>query len=92
LSRVVQDVLPYMLVNGNPIRTVAVNRVGLQRANVPRDVQEKLRRAHRLLVRSGLDVSHAVERIEAEIEPCPEITHLLEFIRAGRKRGAGFPR
>jgi len=92
LSRVVQDVLPYMLVNGNPIRTVAVNRVGLQRANVPRDVQEKLRRAHRLLVRSGLDVSHAVERIEAEIEPCAEVTHLLEFIRAGRKRGAGFPR
>jgi UDP-N-acetylglucosamine acyltransferase len=92
LSRIVQDVLPYMLVNGNPPRTVAINRVGLQRANVPRAAQDKLRRAHRLLVRSGLDVARAVARIEAEIEPCAEIAHLLEFIRAGRERGAGFPR
>ncbi|HXX37644.1 MAG TPA: acyl-ACP--UDP-N-acetylglucosamine O-acyltransferase [bacterium] len=92
LSRVVQDVLPYMLVNGNPLRTVAINRIGLQRANVSRTAQDALRRAHRLLVRSGLDVSRAVARIEADLEPCPEISHLLEFIRASRARGASFSR
>jgi len=91
-SRVVQDVLPYMLVSGNPIRTVATNRVGLERAGIPRSTRESLRRAHRLLVRSGLDLAHALARIEAEIEPSPEITHLLEFIRASRARGAGFAR
>jgi len=79
-------------VSGNPIRTVATNRVGLERAGIPRSTRESLRRAHRLLVRSGLDLAHALARIEAEIEPSPEITHLLEFIRASRARGAGFAR
>jgi UDP-N-acetylglucosamine acyltransferase len=91
-SRVVQDVLPYMLVSGNPIRTVAINRIGLQRAGVSPRTRDNLRRAHRLLVRSGLDPAQALERIEAEIEPSPEVAHLLEFIRASRVRGAGFGR
>ena len=91
-SRVVHDVLPYMLVSGNPMRTVSINRVGLRRAGVPLSVRDNLRRAHRLLVRSGLDIARALERIEAEIEPSPEIAHLIEFIRASRARGAGFGR
>jgi len=91
-SRVVQDVLPYMLVSGNPIRTVATNRIGLERAGIAPSTRESLRRAHRLLLRSGLDIGHALDRIDAEIEPSPEIAHLLEFIRAGRARGAGFGR
>jgi len=92
LSRIVQDVLPYMLVSGNPVRTIAINRIGLERAGVSRETRARLRRAHRLLARSGLDASRAVERIEAEIAPCPEIAHLVEFIRASQARGAGFRR
>jgi len=92
LSRVVQDVLPYMLVSGIPLRTIAINRIGLERAGVSPEVRARLRRAHRILARSGLDASRAVERIEAEIAPCPEIAHLVEFIRASQARGTGFRR
>jgi len=92
LTRIVQDILPYMLVSGSPPRAVSVNRVGLERAGVPGETQEKLRRAHRLLVRSGLDVSRAVARIQAEIPPCPEIEHLLAFIRGSQSRGTGIAR
>ncbi len=92
LTRVVQDVPPYMLVSGAPPRAVAVNRVGLERAAVPAETLENLRRAHRLLVRSGLDVSRALERIEAEIEPCPEVRRLVEFIRHSQARGTGIVR
>ncbi len=92
LTRVAQDVLPYMLVSGNPARTVTINRVGLQRAGMPDEVQEKLRRAHRLLARSGLDVSRALDRIEAEIEACPEVDHLVEFVRQSQARGMGIRR
>ncbi|HEX4835833.1 MAG TPA: acyl-ACP--UDP-N-acetylglucosamine O-acyltransferase [bacterium] len=92
MTRVDMDVLPYMLVSGNPHRTVSINRIGLERAGVPEDVQDRLRRAHRLLVRSGLDVSRALERIESEIEDCPEIHHLVEFVRESQARGAGIRR
>jgi UDP-N-acetylglucosamine acyltransferase len=92
MTRVVHDALPYMIVSGNPPRTVAVNRVGLERAGVPVAAQEKLRRAHRLLVRSGLDVSRALERIEADIEPSSEVRYLVEFIRESQARGTGTSR
>ncbi len=91
-TRVVQDIPPYMLVSGNPARTVGVNRVGLERAGIAPASQEALRRAHRLLMRSHLDVTRALARIEAELPPAPEIRHLVEFIRGSQARGTGIPR
>jgi len=92
MTRVDKDIPPYMLVTGDPHRIVATNRVGLERAGVPAEVQEKLRRAHRILVRSHLDVSHALDRIEMEVGDCAEIHHLVEFIRASQARGIGIRR
>jgi UDP-N-acetylglucosamine acyltransferase len=91
-TRIDKDVAPYMLVNGNPYRTAAINRIGLERAGVTEDAQAELRRAHRLLVRSGLDLTHAIERIAAECAPVPEIRRLVEFLRASRERGMGIRR
>ena len=92
LTRILKDVPPYMLVEGDPLRIVTINRVGLQRAGISPDVQLKLRRAHRLLTRSGLDVSHALERIERELGDCPEVQHLVKFIRDSQARGMGIGR
>jgi UDP-N-acetylglucosamine acyltransferase len=92
LTRIDKDVPPYMLVNGNPYRTVAINRIGLERAGVSETAQAQLRRAHRLLVRSGLDLSHAIDRIVAECDTLPEIAHLVEFLRASQERGMGIRR
>jgi UDP-N-acetylglucosamine acyltransferase len=91
-TRVDKDVPPYMLVNGNPYRTVAINKIGLERAGVPEAAQGHLRLAHRLLVRSGLDLSHAVDKIASDCPPCPEILHLLEFLRSSQARGMGIRR
>jgi len=92
LTRILKDVPPYMLVEGDPLRIVTINRVGLKRAGVPPEVQDQLRRAHRLLARSGLDVSHALERIEQELGDCAEVRHLVAFIRESQARGTGIGR
>jgi UDP-N-acetylglucosamine acyltransferase len=92
MTRILKDVPPYMLVEGDPLRIVTINRVGLKRAGVPAEVQLKLRRAHRLLVRSGLDVSHALDRIEQELGECAEVRHLVSFIRESQARGMGIGR
>jgi UDP-N-acetylglucosamine acyltransferase len=92
LARVRKDVPPYMLVEGDPLRIVTINRVGLRRAGVSSDVQVKLRRAHRLLVRSGLGVSQALARIDQELGDCVEVRHLLQFIRESQARGVGIGR
>ena len=39
----------------------------------------------RLLTRAGLNTSQAMERIRAELPPCPEVDELLEFIAASER-------
>ena len=86
MSRITQDVPPFMLVEGNPAAAHGINSVKLQRANVPADTQAVLKKAFKLLYRQGLSTSQAVERMRAELTLCPEIEHLLDFI-AKSERG-----
>jgi UDP-N-acetylglucosamine acyltransferase len=44
-----------------------------------------LQTALRLLTRSNLNTSQAIERIVAEVPPCPEVDELLAFIRASER-------
>jgi len=87
-SKVVQDVPPYMLADGNPATTRTINKEGLRRNGVSEAAQAALKQAFKLLIREKLTISNALDRIEAELPPCPELTHLVEFVRAS-KRGIG---
>ncbi len=79
-TKVVSDVAPFMMVDGNPARTRAVNKVGLERNGVTAEAQEALRRAHRLYFRKGLTGANAVEAIRAEVPQLPEVEHFLTFV------------
>lgn len=85
-SKVVQDVPPFMMADGNPAETRTINKVGLERNGVGLDAQAALKQAYKILFREGLTVSNALTRIEAEVAPLPEITHLVGFVR-GSERG-----
>ena len=81
-SKVVQDVPPYMLVDGNPAVTRSVNKVGLERNGVSEEAAAALKQAVRLLFRENLSISNALARLETELPSLPEIRHLVQFIRA----------
>jgi UDP-N-acetylglucosamine acyltransferase len=85
-SKVVQDVPPYMLADGNPARTRTVNKVGLDRNGVSEEVQMALKHAYKILFREGLTIPNALSKIEAELPPLPEVRHLVAFAR-GSERG-----
>ncbi len=85
-SKVVQDVPPYMLVDGNPAVTRTLNKVGLVRREVSDQAQSALKQAHRLLFREGLTIPNALARIEQDLPALPEIRHLVAFVR-GSERG-----
>ncbi len=87
-SKVVQDVPPFMLADGNPAKARTVNKVGLERAGFPEETQEALRQAYKILFRDKLTNPNALARIEAELPPLPEIQHLVRFVRAS-ERGIG---
>ena len=84
-SKVVQDVLPFMLADGNPARTRTINKVGLERNGVPEETQASLKQAFKILFREGLTIPNALARIESELPALPEILHLVQFARASER-------
>lgn len=87
-SKVVQDVPPYMLADGNPAETRTINKVALERGGVSSEAQKALRAAYKILFREGLTVSNALAKIEKKLPQLSEIQHLVQFIRAS-ERGIG---
>ncbi len=88
-SGVTQDIPPFMLAEGKPCRVKDLNVVGLRRNGVSPKTRAELRRAFKLLYRSDLNLSQAVEAIKQQLEPSPEIDYLLEFVTNVRFGFAG---
>lgn len=84
--RVQKDVCPYALVAGYPLETIGLNRIGLQRRGFPQKTLQILEKTFRILFKSQLNTSQAVERIKAEVELIPEVQIILDFI-AKSERG-----
>jgi UDP-N-acetylglucosamine acyltransferase len=85
MSRVAQDVPPYLKAVGNPMKLYGLNSVGLRRHNFDEQVLRELKRAYRLFFRSELNVSQALERARSELEMLPEIEHFLEFVGTSQR-------
>jgi len=83
--RVTQDMVPYMMGAGYPLRIVGLNLVGLKRNGIVDGTQKILKDAYRILFRSGLNTSQATMRMEEELPQIPEIQHLLHFIQSSKR-------
>ncbi len=86
-SVVRQDVPPFVLAFGLPARAYGLNTVGLTRAGVAPVHRTMIKRAFMLLYRSGLALSTALGRVEAELGDDPYVREMVDFIRAGSERG-----
>lgn len=84
-SKVDKDVPPFMIADGTELAVRGVNVIGMTRRGVGEAVQEACKRAYRLLYRQNLTVKQAIERIEAEVDPLPEIQGLIAFARASQR-------
>ena len=85
-SKVIADVPPFVLADGNPASALGINVVGLRRAGMNAADRRLLQDAYRVLYRSGLAPLRAVERIRQELPASGPILKMLEFI-AGSRRG-----
>jgi UDP-N-acetylglucosamine acyltransferase len=84
-SKVVQDVPPFMMADGNPAETRTINKVGLERNGVSEEAQSVLRQAYKILFREGLTISNALARIEQGLPKLTEVQHLLDFVRRSER-------
>jgi UDP-N-acetylglucosamine acyltransferase len=84
-SKIVQDVPPFLIADGNPAEIRGINLVGLERAGFPPESVKAIKEAFRLLYRSKLNTRQAIEAVRKEIEPREEIKQLLEFIEKSER-------
>lgn len=77
--RITQDVPPFAVVGGYPARVLSVNKIGLERRGFKPDEVKDLSRAFRILYKSGLNVTQAMERLNAEGPRTPHVKRLIEF-------------
>ena len=86
LTGIAQDLLPYMLASGNRAKLFGLNTVGLKRFKFPETTLRALKKAYRIIFRSGLSLEKALSQIEDdEISKVPEIQHLLQFIQQSER-------
>lgn len=83
--RIQKDVCPYMMVAGYPLRTVGINLVGLKRKGFSEKSIKLLKEVYKILFRSNLNTSQALEKIKKELEIIPEVKTILDFISSSQR-------
>ena len=84
-SRIPQDVVPFMIVEGNPAETRTINKIGMERNGIADEAQAALRQAYKIIFREELSAPNALLKIEKELPAGPEVQHLVQFIRTSER-------
>jgi UDP-N-acetylglucosamine acyltransferase len=85
---ITQDVPPFSkVVAPRETRCYGVNTVGLERNGFSKERIAAIEGAYRLLLRSKLNTSQAVERMKAELADSADVTELVKFLESTGERG-----
>jgi len=82
-SKIVQDVLPFFITDGNPSRLRGVNSVGLRRGGFSEEERRALKDAYKLLFRSTMPIQDALRELEQVDDE--NVAHLVKFIRSSKR-------
>jgi len=80
-----QDLPPYFIADSCPAKMRGVNTVGLRRRGIKAEVREELSKAYKLIYKSGLNTTNALETIEKELVRFEEIKKLINFYRTSKR-------
>lgn len=86
MSRIDRDVPPYMLIEGNPSRVRSLNLVGLKRSGMTADELGQLKKAFRILYRSGYTLTQSLEHLEL-LSDSEHLEHLRRFLQLSQMEG-----
>ncbi len=89
MSKVVQDVPPFCLADGRPAKISGLNIRGLRRNGVASEQRNQVSAAFKLLYRSNLNTTQALDRIYAEVPPSETLDYFLQFVERVREGKLG---
>ncbi len=75
---VIKDVLPYVLISGNPAEPFGLNSVGLKRREFSQEVTSALKQAYKIIYRQNLTTEEAIEKLKPMANDFVEIQHMID--------------
>ena len=74
-----------MTADGSPVKIRGINKIGLERHEVPKGRIRGLREAYRILFRRDLGVEDAILAMGNELDDGPELQRLIAFVRSSER-------
>ncbi len=84
-SKIVQDVPPYMIADGNPAEVRGINQVGLERAGYSQETIKPIKQAYRLIYRANLNTAQAVAELREKLSASDEVQAIARFIEESER-------
>ncbi|OGS28116.1 MAG: acyl-[acyl-carrier-protein]--UDP-N-acetylglucosamine O-acyltransferase [Elusimicrobia bacterium RIFOXYB2_FULL_48_7] len=87
-TMITQDILPFMLANGDRAKLFGLNKVGLRRNGVSEQSAKNLKKAYWMLFESKTIFTEALaelEKLNAQADMGPEVNHLINFIKSSKR-------
>jgi UDP-N-acetylglucosamine acyltransferase len=84
-SMIAQDVVPYVIVQGDRAKTVGLNLVGLKRRGFDKHELSTLKKAYKVLFRSGMLQEEALKEIEGWEDIPPSVQVMVDFVRQSER-------
>lgn len=80
-SIISRDIPPYVLVGGQPTKPHGINAVGLERQGFSQDSIRQIKKAYKIVYKSGLKLEDAIVTLEEMIEETPDVARIVEFLK-----------
>jgi UDP-N-acetylglucosamine acyltransferase len=88
-SKVVQDIPPFMMADGNPAKIRSINQVGLERNEFDKEAINRIKQCTTTLTRRGHALPNALAKIQDLADGCTEVQEVIEFVKTSKR---GIPR
>jgi UDP-N-acetylglucosamine acyltransferase len=80
MSKIVQDVPPYVIADGNPAIARSINKIGLERNGFTPERLETVKQLFRIVYRAGYNRTQALDKLrEHSLAGTEEFKHFLSF-------------
>lgn len=84
-AMVVQDVPPYTVAQGDRAKTMGLNLIGMKRRGFSEETIRGIKKAYRMIFRSGMRLEQALEMVAEELESTAELEHFVNFIKESQR-------
>ncbi len=84
-AMVAQDIPPYTVAQGDRAKTMGLNLIGMKRRGFSEETIRGIKKAYRMIFRSGMRLEEALEMVVEELEPTVELDHFVNFIKESQR-------